>query len=157
MASGAQEPATGLAKEFADYVRRQQHAHGWSLDDIATGIGMSKTYTTKRVSGLMQFTVKDFEQFANFIGTDPQELLARVRLPEAADYDGRLVPGYEVVSTARGKRVYLVEEATPTRRGDDNVTIGRFGADVRPDREDLGEVAGETDVDHSEDHDDYTP
>jgi hypothetical protein len=122
MASGAQGRADGLAKAFADYVRNS----GFTHDEVAKGIGMSKTYTTKRINGEGQFTVKDFEHFATMVGLDPQELLARVRLPDAAQFEGRLIPTYEVVATAGGKTVYLLEESDPKPRPA-NVIEGRFG------------------------------
>ncbi|MFL2002269.1 helix-turn-helix domain-containing protein [Microbacterium sp. A1-JK] len=123
MASGAQGRAEGLAKHFADFVRRGGLTH----DEIAKGIGMSKTYTSKRINGEGQFTLKDFERYAVLLGLEPQELLARVRLPEALEYDGRLVPEFEVVSGPSGRTVYLTRGVDPAPRPVGNVIEGRFG------------------------------
>ncbi|OYC97238.1 helix-turn-helix domain-containing protein [Microbacterium sp. Yaish 1] len=140
MAAGTQGEATGLALDVARYVQRQAAHRGLSYDDVARAIGMSKTYTQKRLLGQLAFTLRDFEMLAGLFGLDPDELLARVQLPEAADYDGRLVPRYEVVSRKGEKVVRRVSDADPGMAGD-NVIEGRFGRNVGDTTKDLAEVA----------------
>lgn len=140
MAAGSQGEATGLAQDVARYVQRQIVERGLSYDDVAQAIGMSKTYTAKRITGTLVFTLRDFELLAEMFDLDPEELLARVQLPEAAEFEGRLVPRYEVVSR-KGERVLRrVADADPVM-GDDNVIEGRFGRNVGATTKDLAEVA----------------
>jgi hypothetical protein len=140
MASGTQGEAEGLAKDFAAYVRKVMHERKWSIDTVASGIDMSKSYTAKRVDGRLGFTIRDFELFAQMIDLEPEELLVRVQLPAAANYDGRLVPAYEVTTTKGDAQVRRVIDADPPAA--DNIVHGRFG--VRGSTEDLREVANES-------------
>lgn len=155
MPSGTQGEASGLAADFAAYVRREMRDRKWSIAQVAEGIGMSKSYTDVRINGERGFTVRDFEMFARMVDLEPEELLVRVQLPAAAGYPGRLVPTYEVTTTKGDVVVRRVEDADPPMP-DDNVVRGRFG--VRPPTEDgVREVAAESDIAHEEDTDDYTP
>ncbi|WP_431800384.1 hypothetical protein [Microbacterium kunmingense] len=155
MPSGTQGEASGLAADFAAYVRKEMHDRKWSIAQVAAGIGMSKSYTDVRINGERGFTVRDFEAFARMVDLEPEELLVRVQLPAAAGYQGRLVPSYEVTTTKGDVLVRRIEDADPPMR-DDNIVRGKFG--VRPSSEDaLREVAAESDVAHEEDTDDYTP
>jgi hypothetical protein len=140
MPSGTQGEAAGLAKDFAAYVRQAMHDRKWSIAQVAAGIGMSKSYTDVRINGERGFTIRDFELFAKMVGLEPEELLVRVQLPAAADYDGRLVPAYEVTTTKGDAQVRRVIDADPPLR--DNIVHGRFG--VRGSTEDLREVANES-------------
>ena len=154
MASGTQGEAEGLAKDFAAYVRKVMHERKWSYDYVAAGIGISKSYTAKRIDGTLGFTIRDFELFARMLNIEPEELLIRVQLPAASDYEGRLVPSYEVTTRKGAVQVRRVIDADPPAS---NVVHGRFGGRVGGSTEDLQEVAADTDVPHEEDQDDYTP
>lgn len=146
MASGKAPDVVGLAQDFARYVQRRIVDLGWSYDYVARAIGMSKGYTAKRVTGAAAFTLRDFEMIARMFDLEPEELLARVQLPEASDYEGRLVPHYEVISRRGEKVVHRVEDADPAIL-DGNIIRGRFGADVGTlTEDDLKAVARETDL-----------
>ncbi|MCC4250219.1 helix-turn-helix domain-containing protein [Microbacterium testaceum] len=145
MASGKEPDVVGLAQDVARYVQRRIVDLGWSYDHVARAIGMSKGYTAKRVTGAAAFTLRDFEMLARMFDLEPEELLARVQLPEASDYEGRLVPRYEVLSRRGEKVVYRTEDADPTTI-DGNIIRGRFGSDVgAPTEDDLDAVARDTD------------
>lgn len=145
MASGKQPEAIGLAKDVARYVQRRIVDLDLSYDDVAKAIQMSKTYTAKRITGEMVFTLRDFELLAAMFELEPEELLARIQLPEASEYEGRLVPRYEVISRRGEKSVYRVQDADPEGL-DRNIIRGRFGADVgTPTEDDLDAVARPTD------------
>lgn len=145
MASGKEPDVVGLAQDVARYVQRRIVDLGWSYDYVARAIGMSKGYTSKRITGAAAFTLRDFEMIARMFDLEPEELLVRVQLPEASDYSGRLVPRYEVVSRRGEKIVHRVEDADPATL-DGNVIRGRFGANVgTPAQDDLDAVARTTD------------
>lgn len=155
MPKGKQGAPEGLAKAFVAFVRTCATENGWSLETLAGFIGKSKGYVAPRMRGEAIFTVQDFENFANAIQMDPQELLARVQFPPAAHYEGRLIPRYGIEAGTNGMTIYRAEDADPQPRASpDNVVHGRFG--VGGPLEDL-EVAAETNIDHDEDTDDYTP
>lgn len=154
MPSGTQGPADGLAKKFAEYVQQEMSARGWSYDDLAARMSMSRSYLYDRVSKNKIFTVRDFEEFAGVVDLEPQELLARVQMPFGRMYEGRLVPKYGVIGDENGMHIYRSVDAGPPLRDASNVITANFG--VRGVNEDeLGEVAGEGQVDHEEDEDDY--
>ena len=140
MASGKEPDVVGLAKDTARYVQRRIADLGMSYDYVARAIGMSKGYTAKRITGEAAFTLRDFEMIAKMFDLEPEELLARVQLPEAGDYEGRLIPHYEVVSRKGEKTVHRVQDADPTPMG--GILIeGRFGRDVGTRAQDALEVA----------------
>lgn len=154
MPTGSQGPATGLAKKFADYVQHEMSARGWSFDDLASRMSMSRSYIYDRVSKKKIFTVRDFEEFAGLVGLEPQELLARIQSPFARGYEGRMVPKYGVIGDENGMHIYRSIDADPPLRDASNVIEGQFGVRGSGQTE-LGEVAGETRIDHEQDHDDY--
>lgn len=154
MASGKEPDVVGLAKDVARYVQRRIADLGWSYDYVARAIGMSKGYTAKRVIGDAAFTLRDFEMLARMFDLEPEELLARVQLPEAADYGGRMVPRYEVISRKGEKVVNRVEDAEPTAIGGE-VIHGRFGRDVGTPAQNLAEVASPIKDDADETDDNY--
>lgn len=155
MPSGTQGPAEGLAKKFAEYVQHEMSARGWSFDDLAERMSMSRSYLYDRVSKNKIFTVRDFEEFAGVVDLEPQELLARIQTPFVRMYEGRLVPKYGVIGDENGMHIYRSVDADPPLRDTSNVIAADFG--VRGAVEDEHkEVAGEDAVDHSEDTDDYT-
>lgn len=154
MPTGSQGPAEGLAKKFAEYVQHEMSARGWSFDDLASRMSMSRSYIHDRVAKRKIFTVRDFEEFAGLVGLEPQELLARIQTPFGRMYDGRLVPKYGVIGDENGMHFYRSVDADPPLRDTSNVIAADFG--VRGANEDeLDEVAGEGQVDHEEDQDDY--
>lgn len=145
MASGKEPEVVGLAQDVARYVQRRIVDLGWSYDHVARAIGMSKGYTAKRVTGTAAFTLRDFEMLARMFDLEPEELLARVQLPEAGDYEGRMVPHYEVISRRGEKIIHRTEDADPTAL-DGNIIRGRFGSNVgAPAEDDLDAVARPTD------------
>lgn len=154
MPSGTQGPAEGLAKKFAEYVQHEMSARGWSFDDLAERMSMSRSYLYDRVSKNKIFTVRDFEEFAGVIDLEPQELLARVQAPFGRGYEGRLVPKYGFIGDENGIHIYRSVDADPPLRDASNVITADFG--VRgADEDELDEVAGEGQVDHEEDQDNY--
>lgn len=154
MASGKEPDVVGLAKDVARYVQRRIVDLGWSYDYVARAIGMSKGYTAKRVVGEASFTLRDFEMLASMFGLEPEELLARVQLPEAADYPGRMVPRYEVVSRRGEKVVQRVEDAEASAL-DGEVIQGRFGRNVGTPAQNLAEVASPIKDDADETDENY--
>lgn len=153
MSSGKQGPPTGLAKQFAEFVQRKMAEEKWSYDYLAENMSMSRNYLYTRVAQQSVFTLRDFEDFAKFIGLDPAELLVRVRLPLVKDFEGRLVPAYGVTGDDTGVHIYRTVDADPPLRAKGGELIeGRFG--VGGATEDLREVAFETVHEHSEDTDD---
>lgn len=154
MASGKEPDVVGLAADVALYVQRRIVDLGWSYDYVARAIGMSKGYVGKRIIGGAAFTLRDFEMLAQMFGLEPEELLARVQLPEAAEYPGRLVPRYEVVSRRGEKLVHRVEDAgPPTLEGE--VIQGRFGRNVGTPAQNLAEVASPIKDDADETDENY--
>lgn len=148
MAKGTQKPATGFAKQFANYLERARAHHGYSIDALAKKLEMSKNYVAERLRGEKPFTVQDLELAAKAFGTTPDELAVRISLPEAVDIDDRLVPGYEVVSTPEGKTIYLVEPADPQPRG--KITDISTRRRVRPQPQNERSVASDKSKDRGE-------
>lgn len=153
MASGKEPDVVGLAKDTARYVQRRIADLGMSYDYVARAIGMSKGYTAKRITGDAAFTLRDFEMIAHMFELEPEELLARVQLPEAGDYEGRLVPRYEVTSRKGEKTIHRVQDADPASNSG-NLIQGRFGRDVVPPAQDEREVASPIE-DNDRTDDDY--
>lgn len=142
MPTGKQGAPTGLAKQFADYLRERMAQKNWTIQYVADATGMSKNYIATRLREEAIFNLRDFQRVAEMLGLEPDELMVRVRFPAAATYDGKLVPKYGKTVDQSGEKFYRTEDADPPLRS--NVITGPFG--VAPSEQDeLPAVARPTD------------
>jgi transcriptional regulator with XRE-family HTH domain len=126
MPSGSQGKPLRLSQAFSIYLEQQRRKRGLTVGELAAVMDKSLNYVATRLRNEAVFNLNDFEMAARGFDLTPDEMLARVRLLDASDYEGRLVPDYEVVSGAEGRTVYLVRDVDPEPRPG-NVIAGRFG------------------------------
>lgn len=67
-----------FALAVAREIRREMGDRRLSGRGLGDVLGKSEKYVRERIAGTLSFALNDVEVFANYLGIDPEELIARI-------------------------------------------------------------------------------
>ncbi|MDN4615964.1 helix-turn-helix transcriptional regulator [Leifsonia sp. F6_8S_P_1B] len=134
MARHKQDPPSHFGDLVAEAIRRGMRQLRLSGRGLAHELGRSETYVRDRISGKYEFSLADVEAFARFLGTQPEDFIARIdREVLEASLRSRGTPPPRVVP--------LVDAATGGRVRPRGGSVGAAGHTL-PDADDFDYADG---------------
>lgn len=108
MAGHKQDDPSYFADLIAEAIRRGMKQLGWSGRELARRLGKSEPYVRERLNGKYEFTLADVENFALFLGVNPEDFVASIdrdvldaSLPKRAGKPLEAVPLADVITGGR--------------------------------------------------------